>query len=374
MRTAGRSAGKIRESIFTMDYYEIDFLGVSPKSGDAITMRYSINGETYVHVVDAGYQANGDSVVKHIRKHYGNPSFIDHVIATHADGDHCGGLRTILEEFDVGTLWMLCPWHFSDELVHRFARFTNATNLARKLREIYPNLAALEHIANQRGVAIRAPFQGEQIGPFTVLSPTYSHFLDLVESSEKTPEQVAPQQEESLIEAGLKVLAKLVNRVWGEEVFSTEETSAENEMSIVQWANMKGHDIVLTGDAGRQALRSAAAYAPNAGLQLPGVKKMQVPHHGSRRNVDADILNQWLGSKKSSMPSDDEFTASAYVSASKDDNDHPRKSVIRAFMHRGSKVYSTEGLGWLRTYKDAPERENIRIAKPLPYPDDQEED
>lgn len=360
--------------ICTMDYYEIDFLGVSPKSGDAITMRYSVDGETFIHVVDAGYQATGETVVEHIRKHYGNPDFIDHVVATHADGDHCGGLRSVLEEFEVGTIWMICPWHYVDDLVHRFARFTNKANLARRLREIYPNLAALEEIANERGVAIRAPFQGQRIGVFTVLSPTYSHFLDLVENSEKTPEQVAREQEESLVEAGLRKLAHLVNRLWGEEVFSTEETSAENEMSVVQWANMKGHDVVLTGDAGRQALSSAAVYAPIAGLQLPGVKKMQVPHHGSRRNVDAEILNQWLGPKKLIMPAEDGFSASAYVSASKEDKDHPRKSVIRAFMHRGSKVYSTEGRSWLRTYQDAPDREGMSVADPLPYPKDQEED
>ena len=357
-----------------MEYYEIDFLGVSPKSGDAITLRYSIGGETFIHVVDAGYQNTGESVVEHIKTHYGNPTFIDHVVATHSDGDHCGGLRSILEEFDVGHLWMICPWHYADDLVHRFARFSNTDNLARRLREIYENLAALEDIAIARGIPVHAPFQGARIGPFTVLSPNYSDFLDLVENSEKTPEQVARQQEETLIEAGLKTLAKLVNRAWGEEIFSVEETSAENEMSVVQWANMKGHDVVLTGDAGRKALHSAAAYAPTAGLQLPGIKKMQVPHHGSRRNVDAEVLNRWLGSKKLFMPSENEFNASAYVSASKDDKNHPRKAVIRGFMHRGSRVYSTEGLNWLRTYKDAPERDGMSIAEPIPYPDDQEED
>ncbi len=39
------------------DYIEIDFLGVeTKKSGDAIAMRYEINGSTYIHVVDGGYR------------------------------------------------------------------------------------------------------------------------------------------------------------------------------------------------------------------------------------------------------------------------------------------------------------------------------
>lgn len=34
------------------DYFEIDFLGVeTAKSGDAITLRYSVNGNAGVHVV-----------------------------------------------------------------------------------------------------------------------------------------------------------------------------------------------------------------------------------------------------------------------------------------------------------------------------------
>lgn len=40
------------------DFFEIDFLDVeSKKSGDAIAMRYRINGITTIHVTDGGYQA-----------------------------------------------------------------------------------------------------------------------------------------------------------------------------------------------------------------------------------------------------------------------------------------------------------------------------
>lgn len=356
-----------------MDFYEIDFLRVEPKSGDAITVRYATEGETHIHVVDGGYQSTGEKVVDHIKQYYDNPSFIDHVVATHPDGDHCGGLRTVLNEFDVGALWMLRPWEYADALIHRFGRFTNVENLSKRLREIYPNLAALEDIANERNIPIHDPFQGAKIGPFTVLSPSLDQFLELVEISEKTPEQVALKEEVSRIERGLKALAQLIKRAWGEEVFSTEETSAENEMSIVQWASMKGHDVVLTGDAGRRSLSAAADYAPAAGLQLPGVVKMQVPHHGSRRNVDSEILDRWLGPKMPTMPADDEFTAFAYVCAAQDDKHHPRKSVVRAFMHRGSKVHTTEGTDWLRTSRGAPDRDGSVTAKPVPYPDAQEE-
>lgn len=75
------------------DYFEIDFLGVeTAKSGDAITLRYSVNGTEGVHVVDGGYLDTGDQIVEHLKTYYGT-TVIDHVILTHPDRDHANGLR-----------------------------------------------------------------------------------------------------------------------------------------------------------------------------------------------------------------------------------------------------------------------------------------
>ncbi|WP_427197194.1 hypothetical protein [Pseudomonas aeruginosa] len=65
------------------DYFEIDFLGVeTAKSGDAITLRYSVNGTEGIHVVDGGYLDTGDQIVEHLKTYYGT-TVIDHVILTH---------------------------------------------------------------------------------------------------------------------------------------------------------------------------------------------------------------------------------------------------------------------------------------------------
>ena len=49
------------------DFFEIDFLDVeSHKSGDAISMRYQINGITTIHITDGGYQATGESLAKNL--------------------------------------------------------------------------------------------------------------------------------------------------------------------------------------------------------------------------------------------------------------------------------------------------------------------
>lgn len=359
------------------DYFEIDFLDVeSDKSGDAIPLRYQVNEQVRVHVVDGGFQATGPGVVKHIEEHYGKPDFIDHVVATHPDGDHTGGLRTVLEHFNVGALWMIRPWLYADEILHRFETYNSADALRSRLKKIYPNLAALEEIALRRGIPIQDPFQGAAIGAFTVLAPTKARYLDLLVESERTPEEAADQAQTSLaailgeaFQAVVKAAANVIAAAWGEEVFSTNETSNENEMSVVQFARIAGKTILLTGDAGRGALREAADYAPWVGLTLPGIDRFQVPHHGSRRNVSTELLDEWLGPRLEGSANESQFFA--IISSAKADTHHPRKSVIRAMIHRGGTVAATEGKT-ISTGCNQPARPGWSAVTPCEYPSEQE--
>jgi len=357
------------------DFFEIDFLDVeTKKSGDAICLRYQLGGESFIHVVDGGYQNTGEKLVSHIKKYYDDPSYIDHVIATHNDGDHSIGLRSVLENFNIRTLWMLRPWVYADELIGRFSRYTNVENLRKALREAYSNLAALEDIANEKGIRIVEPFQGARIGAFTVMAPTRSRFLDLVVDSDKTPDAKA---ETSLASLGTLLLEKAANVValiradWGQEAFPASDTSSENEMSVVQFAELCGKKILLTADTGREGLQEVINYAPYVGLSLPGVDRFQVPHHGGRRNVTSELLDQILGSRLNEQPAEGHFTA--VISSAKEDEDHPRKVVVRALIHRGAKLVTTEGRG-IRTYSnDAPPREGWSSVTPEPYPTEYEE-
>ena len=337
------------------DFFEIDFLNVeSDKSGDAIPLRYSIGGVTRIHVTDGGFQDTGDKVVEHINKYYDDPAVINAVIVSHPDGDHAGGLQTVLEKFEVSEFWMLRPWLYVDELIDRFAYYSNKENLANKLKEIYSNVAKLEEIAEENDISILEPFQGNKIGDFTVLAPTKQRYLDLVVTSEKTPEVTNTRS------------------FWGEEFFSPEESSYENEMSVVQYADLCEKKILLTADAGRGTLTEAANFARKV---LPGIDFFQVPHHGSRRNVSTELLDLWLGKRlpESEKPEEGTGTFTAIISASKKDKDHPRKAVVRACIHRGAKVISNEDEN-ICVGHNTPTRTGWITAPHLPYPEDQEKD
>ena len=359
------------------NFYEIDFLDVeTKKSGDAIALRYELNGLRLIHLVDGGFQALSDKIINHIVAHF-NDKPIDHVVVTHPDGDHAGGLRGILERCNVGALWMLRPWLYADHLIGAFENYNSPDHLARRLKQIYPNLAALEEIAIDRGIPIYEPFQGAQIGAFTVLAPSPARYFNLVIHSEKTPEAVDEQQNmiAALLEGAWEMTAKALNFLkgeWGFEVFSSNDTSAENDMSVVQCAILSGHRIVLTGDAGRGALQEAADYAPNAGLFLPGVDLFQVPHHGSRRNVSTELLDRWLGPRLDWKLVQGTELFHAVCSSALEDPHHPRKSVERAFVHRGGRFTATEGSN-IFFWRGIEPRSNVGPLPYRPYPDTYEE-
>ena len=182
-----------------------------------------------------------------------------------------------------------------------------------------------------------------------------------------------------LLQALQSAAAKVVHyakAAWGVEVFSTEPTNAENEMSVVQYASLCDEKILITGDMGCEGLTEAADFAPLIGLQLPGIDRFDVPHHGSRRNVSTELLDRWLGPRPTQQLPDGQGSFRALISANPDDKDHPRRAVVRGLIHRGANVVQTTGKrgAYLRTSKNAPSRDDAVPARRLPYPEDQEED
>jgi beta-lactamase superfamily II metal-dependent hydrolase len=351
------------------DFYEIDFRQVhTTKSGDAIPIRYQTGINWWVHLVDGGYGSTAPEIASFIRTTYGT-NLINHMVVTHPDRDHAEGLAPILEEFDVKQLWMLRPWHFAAELLPRFPTFTSLDALISRLRSKYPYIYELEKIALRKKIPIMAPFQGQQIGAFLVLAPSPARYLQLVLDSEKTPKTDSNPILDGLLQAAAP-LVRFIKSGWGSEKFSSEPTSAENEMSVVQYAHLCGDAILLTGDAGRDGLFEAASYAASLRLPVP-VTRFQVPHHGGRHNLSSELLDFWIGPKLSQLVPEGGETVQAAISSAKEDLLHPRKVVLRALRHRGAFILTTE---------DAPvllQRNTQRAftAVPnVPYPDEQEED
>ena len=105
--------------------YEIDFIGVdsnkSSKDADAICLRWKdgipiFGPQLYkVGVVDGGFEAHGDAMIKHMNQYYfddvegkkdSDEKVIDFMVITHPDQDHTIGLKKVLDYFNVQKIYM----------------------------------------------------------------------------------------------------------------------------------------------------------------------------------------------------------------------------------------------------------------------------
>jgi beta-lactamase superfamily II metal-dependent hydrolase len=334
--------------------YEIDFLpvGNGSRSGDAIAMRYGYPGSYKVMVYDGGTKESGQALVDHIKTYYGTTR-VDYVVNSHPDGDHASGLSVVLEQLEVGELWMHQPWEYSTEIWDYFkdGRITD-DSLAERLKEKMGSAYALEQLAIEKGIPIYEPFQGCNIGNFTVLSPDSEWYIhDLIPAFSKSPEQKALEESSnSFAASAMKSISDFARKAieWVAEHWHIEslredvDTSAENESSVILYGVIAGRGILLTGDAGVRGIHAAADYADEQGISIPsGLKFSQIPHHGSRNNVSTSTLDRILGPRKAS--DDGIQTISAFVSVAKQSTTHPRKAVTNAFIRRGCHVIETRG-------------------------------
>ena len=337
--------------------YEIEFhaVGDATKAGDAISVRYGLNGVYEIMVIDGGTQESGAALVDHIKQHYGQGVTIAHVVSTHPDTDHASGLREIFDNFSVGNFWVHGLWHHTDTMQPYFATGQTSSGLADAIREQYPIIKELIEQAEQQGTAIYEPFTGASIGPFIVLSPTQHAYERLVPQFRKTPEanQDALSAENwwlgvrkqsafsAIFEKITAAVSKWIPEIWDVELLREGSvTAAENETSTVLYGQFGETSILLTADAGVNALTWACDRADALGIDLKVAALTQMPHHGSRSNVTPSILNRLLGPK---LPPGSAPSRFAVVSCPKDDVQHPRKMVVNAFRRRGLSVQKTQG-------------------------------
>ncbi|MBZ5621231.1 MAG: hypothetical protein LAQ69_21265 [Acidobacteriia bacterium] len=338
---------------------EVEFLPVGDgcKAGDAIVVRYGDANGYEIMVIDGGNLDSGKAVVSHIQSNFGYNAVVTHAVVTHPDADHASGMREVLAGLTVKNLWLHKPWEFAAAARPYFANKSwTDQGLATEIRKEYDIVAELADTALKKNITIQQPFAGMSIGPFRVVSPFQNVYPYFIPQFDRTPD---PDQA-SIEAAGFWIgkapgfLAQLFEKAaakvqkWIDESWENERlkdggcTSASNETSVVLYGDFgPGRRVLLTGDAGIWGLTMAKCYADKNGLALQDFMLVQVPHHGSRRNVGPTILNEILGLIK---PNGTLPHSQAYVSAPKDDDTHPRKMVLNAFMRRGYKVAATQGI------------------------------
>lgn len=334
--------------------YEMDFIGtkVSQKDATSICMRWqNRNGSYTIGVFDGGFAAHGEAAKELLEEYYLDygERYIDFVICSHPHEDHILGLSVILENFDVGALYMNRPWAHLNELLP-LARAkdgrTTRDSLERRLRKNYKQMDELEKLAEKRGVPIYDALEGCVIeNRLTVLSPSIDFYIQLLaEKKENMLEEDflnEGNRSDSLVEKGLGFLRNVFDYIkeswFSEKLRENETTDPENETSTVILGEMGDESFLLTGDVGIRGLRCALDYASSRGVTLRDVVQVyEIPHHGGRHNVSPSILDELLGDVVAEGAHRDK---TALVCTS-NGSDHPRKMVVNAFIRRGVSVCS----------------------------------
>lgn len=354
--------------------YEVDVLGVGKesKSGDAIALRWgNLHGdrsEQKVVLIDGGFQETGHEVVTHIKNFYGT-TMVDAVVSTHPDQDHVNGLHVVLDELTVKELWIHKPWQHNHGLAQKFldGRVTDES-IGRRLKESLASAADLVARAKSKGINIVEPFSGISLngqGQFRVLGPSRQFYESLIPKFDGMPHARATLSSLLADATGSVVRAmKRFTSTWGiDELDDEDTTSAKNNTSAITLLAVDGRYLLFTGDAGITALTHAAGQLDTVrnGARL---RFMQIPHHGSRRNVGPAILDRLIGRP---VAQGETLRISAIAStAKKGEPKHPRKAVMNAFTHRGASALATRGETICHSF-DAPSRAGWSAVTPDDY-------
>ncbi len=328
--------------------YEIDLLpvGHGKDSGDAIAARFTgADGSTKHVVIDAGYQDTGPALVEHVKKYYGSEARIDVAIVTHPDGDHIGGMGTVLRDLDVSHL-----------LVHRLGdRGGDGLPAADAVEELI-------EVAESRGTAVHEPFSGMTAfdGMITILGPDEDWYEELVQEQQVEAIGHGGSRGGVLLEAAVALGERVLTALPLEIPFDDGPgTSPRNNTSVITLLEVGDHRMLLTGDAGVPALERAWDWLAANSYSTRAPDFVQVPHHGSRRNASSEMLDRVLGA----VGRDERCTA--MVSATGSNPKHPAGRTVNAYKRRGYHVYCTQGQAICHASDDAPPRAGWSPIPPL---------
>lgn len=295
------------------DGFEVDMLNVG--DGDAIMATKWSNDVATRVLIDGGDVDTVDTVRSFLLGRGIN--YIDHAVCSHPHDDHAAGLVELVNDrrLNFGRLWMHQPWkHVNTAITTRAWLQGKTQRIAKILIESLETQLNLAKVAAERSIPMdKEPFAGEQIGPLFVCGPTMAFYevlllefsnLDKLAQYESGMEQ---RERELLLEDMLENAGTVLPE---SGLIENPETSPENNSSTVLWAKHGAQTFVLTSDAGAQALEKA-----RESYQIGGCYWMQVPHHGSRRNITQSLINYFSPSiayvsaagKRYRLPSQDDL-------------------------------------------------------------------
>lgn len=316
--------------------YEIDMLNVG--AADACLIHFfDETGKGYVVLIDAGNYTDGKTVSNFVQTRYGTKT-IDLAICSHCDKDHFGGLIYLLEDMaarpfssvEIKKLWVNDPGkHVSVDDVKYYRNQQNAEKEARSVYTL-PNGKNLFEVLGNVNIAVSEAFSDTKFTDFDdhieVLGPTSFYYKSKALLFRNGLEPVVKvysdidRAEESCVNGEVK--SKALDD-------ASDDSSAHNQTSIlVLFTPDDGNKFYFPGDAGRESFNNMFDVDKD---KIKDITWLKVPHHGSRGNINCDMIN-WMN------------PSVAYVSCEGYDKWLDRL-VVRVLKRKGCSVASTHVSG-----------------------------
>lgn len=313
--------------------FEVFFLFLG--NADSILIRHHAPGGKTVILIDGGAKQDTPVVRKFLAEI--GETRLHHVVCSHPHLDHGGGLIDLVKDrslsIDMG--WV----HAGDLLIDRIntSKYSTYSNLLRRAQASKQTQEELIAAFAARRIRVYEPFAFNWIGPLQVVSPTLEFYHSQMERIrrddivEMLNERYKRRDNRALLESifGNETEAQLIEEA---EELGGEPTSPANEVSTVlylpfiQSDGAKKH-FLLTADAGTEALTHLAQASAQANHILFQLNWMQLPHHGSRRNLNVNLINYFC-------------PRTAFISA-EGSKKHPSVKLVNAVKSAGGTVYST---------------------------------
>lgn len=330
-------------------------VGEKSKGGDAILIVFyddSIpQNKPHVILIDGGYKQTASQIVSYIKSL--GLSKIDYMFNTHPDGDHINGLIEIVENSDlqIGKLIFNRPWVDSGITSSDFCdKRKTDKSVNQDLTKCFSSAADLEQKALNRVVngvkkpiAILRPTQGNIIDDYIwILGPSKQQYADHILAADGLPNNRMKDKDGNFVPYTYEP-EDYDSSKGSIQWFEDEETSPVNETSLILAFNSPDKLYLFTGDAGKECLCDALNFYKevNFANRYDDFDIMQLPHHGSRKNINPEIINA--------------VNADTYIISCPPDGKqegHPSQRLINKILeiNKRAKIYQTKDVNFIFHY------------------------
>lgn len=316
----------------------IDMLSLGNANSSIVWLKDHLDNN-YVILIDGGNKGDGEKVINHLDRYvlpYTDTFAPDLVICTHHDKDHIGGLIDVVNHYgnNIGEIWINNPAEYMGFLNYQLLEESfRKKSLAKQYQVILESLTDLDDFISivDKKKIIRMPAlagRNKFDGVISVLGPSEKFYKSLLPGMTNLEDYVSKEADwayksifgEPLINEALEISSPCP--IVDEE----NTTSATNNSSVILEINRNGDRYLFTGDAGVQAFEDVETR-----VSLEDIYWLDVPHHGSRRNLSSRLIDA-MSPKV------------CYISANGSIK-HPRRALVNCLKRHGAKVYSTHKTG-----------------------------